>query len=492
MTRRRFSILVLLLASLLTGCRSADPNTLVFAVATAPASLHPLLATDAVSERINALLYGPLVEFDHQQQPVPGMVRWQRRDDRHYQLELMPDIRTYTDGTAVTLDDIRATLFQARDNPASPHARVLGNIRDIRRQQGHLAIFLKTPDPRFPGKLHLGVAPERLLSQPKQLARAPLGNGAFTFVEWLADGGVMLQRRSDGLRIRFAVVPDPTMRALKLLRGEANLVQNDLPYEMYPVLGSDPAIRLTEVPGSTFSYLGFNLADPITGKRKVREAIAHAIDRKAIVQYLFMGHATPTNTLLTSTHWAAHPGLSDYRHDPDRSRALLAALGYGPKHPLQLSYKTSTDPFRLRVATVLQAQLARVGIALDIQSNEWGTFFGDIKAGRFQMYSLSWVGIRSPDIYRHVFHSESLPPGGANRGRYRSATVDRMIDQAGQLPRETARPLYLRIQAQIHRDLVYVPLWHENNLLLSRGVNGAVPLPDGSYRFLEEVSLDDG
>jgi len=481
--------LALLLISLLSGCRDPQQNTLVFAVATAPSSLHPLLATDAVSERINALLYRPLIEFDARQQPVPGLVRWQRVDERHYRLERTPDIPDYSNGQPVTLDDIRATLLQARDNPASPHTNSLRNIRKITLHQGELLLTLDKPDPRLAGKLHLGVAPARLLADATRLARQPLGNGPFTFVGWMADGGVVLRRRSDGLRVRFAVVPDPTMRALKLMHGEANLLQNDLPYEMYPVLSSAAAIQLEEVPGTTFSYLGFNLADPVTGDRRVREAVAHAIDRQAIVQYLFMQHATPSNTLLAPGHWASHTALPDYRHDPGRSRALLAALGHDREHPLHLSYKTSTDPFRLRVATVLQSQLADVGIALDIQSHEWGTFFGDIKAGRFQMYSLSWVGIRSPDIFRHVFHSDSLPPGGANRGRYRSTEVDHLIERAEQLPKDAARPLYWRIQEQIHHDLIYVPLWHENNLLLSRGVAGAFPETDGSYRFLEKVSL---
>lgn len=102
------------------------------------------------------------------------------------------------------------------------------------------------------------------------------------------------------------------------------------------------------------------------------------------------------------------------------------------------------------------------------------------------MYSLSWVGIRSPDIYRHIFHSASLPPGGANRGRYRSDEVDRLIDAADRLPREQARPLYYQIQEIVHQALVYVPLWHENNLLLSRRVRPASPLPNGSYGFLRQ------
>ena len=483
--------LIRLLATLvllsLGGCRESMPGALVFAVASSPSSLHPLLATDAVSERINALLYRPLVDFDAADRPVPGVVRWQRIDDRHYRLALNGSPVPFADGSPVTLDDVAATPRTARDHPASPHAGTLKHIVQIRHEGDALRLDLSRPDQRLPERLHLGVAPAGRLEERGALARDPLGSGAFRFLGWQADGGVLLARRADGLKVRFAVVPDPTMRALKLLHGEAQLVQNDLPFEMVERLARDPAITLHETPGTTFSYLGFNLEDPVTGDRRVRQAIALAIDREAIVRHLFRGHARLATTLLVPGHWAAYPGLAPWPHDPDRARALLAELGYGPQRPLRITYKTSTDPFRLRIAAVIQAQLVEVGIDLEIRSHEWGTFFGDIKAGRFQMYSLSWVGIRSPDIYRHIFHSASLPPGGANRGRYCNPEVDGLIERAERLSREQAVPLYRAIQERVHRDLVYVPLWHENNLLLSRGVGAVAPRRDGSYGFLEAL-----
>jgi peptide/nickel transport system substrate-binding protein len=190
--------------------------------------------------------------------------------------------------------------------------------------------------------------------------------------------------------------------------------------------------------------------------------------------------------LLAPGHWAAHPDLPAYEHSPDKAKQLLATLGYSKDNPLKLSYKTSTDPFRLRIAAVFQQQLREVGIHLKIQSYEWGSFFGDIKAGRFQLYSLSWVGIRSPDVFRYVYHSDSLPPSGANRGRYVSAEVDQLIEQAEELPLEKSLPLYRKIQEKIHRDLVYVPLWHEDQIVASRR-GDLKPNKHGSYQYLEQA-----
>lgn len=472
------------------GCEAPPEDALVFAIATAPASLHPLLATDAVSERINALLYRPLVDFDAHQQPIPGEVDWQKLSDRRYRLRLRPQLQPFSDGKKPTLQDVQATLNAVLSNPASPHAATLSHVSGLSMTgDGALEVRLSRPDPRFVEKLHLGLVPAAALENPKSLARQPLGNGPFGLVRRDAQQNLLLVRHADGQLLRFEVVPDPTMRALKLMRGEAQLLQNDLPYEMYALLAARPDVQLHESLGTTFSYLGFNLEDPLSGDLRVRQAIAHAVDRDAIIEYLFQGHARSANTLLYPGHWAAHPQLPDYAYDPQRARALLSELGYTREDPLHLSYKTSTDPFRLRVAAALQAQLAEVGIELQINSYEWGTFFADIKAGRFQLYSLSWVGIRSPDIFRYVYHSESLPPEGANRGRYRSADADRLIEAADQLPAQQAALLYRQLQAQIHRDLVYVPLWHENNLLLSRGVETPPPRNDGGYQFLEQVSL---
>ena len=115
---------------------------------------------------------------------------------------------------------------------------------------------------------------------------------------------------------------------------------------------------------------------------------------------------------------------------PKRPVHLLAQAGFTSDRPVRLTYTTSSDPFRIRLATILQHQLAEVGIECDLRSYDWGTFYGDIKAGRFQLYSLSWVGIKTPDIFSYVFHSRSIPPHGANRGRFIDDTANRLIDEA--------------------------------------------------------------
>jgi len=224
---------------------------------------------------------------------------------------------------------------------------------------------------------------------------------------------------------------------------------------------------------------------------RVRAAIAHAIDRDAIIRHLFGGRAQTAESILRPEHWAGVKQLTPYQYDPERARGYLQLAGYGVHQPLVISYKTSTDPFRVRIAHVFQSQLAKVGIRLKISSYDWGTFFGDIKSGRFQMYGLAWVGVNTPDILRYAFHSESMPPGGANRGQYRSMQTDRLIEQAERAGPDAAAKLYAEIQRQLHNDLVYVPLWYESNVVASRGLEGYVPTHDGSYLALNAVRMSD-
>ena len=481
----------LLITLLIAACSPTERGTIIFAVATAPSVLDPRLAGDAASERTNALLYDKLVRLDEQGEPRASMAKWQRLGPKHYRITLLAERATFWDGRKPAASDVVATYRSVLDPQlGSPHSGALAHLARVEETAtGAVDFFLTRPDPVFPSRLTVGIVPAQRLAD-EGLARRPLGSGSFAFVKWRADGGLLLERRQDGQKIALIPVADPTMRALKLLRGEAHLLQNDLPSELYGYLAGSSKLQLHEKPGTTFAYIGFNLSDPVLSDRRVRAAIAHAIDRNAIIEHLFGGRAQTAESVLRPEHWAGVEDLEPYRYDPVLARTYLQDAGYGEHNPLVLSYKTSTDPFRVRIAHVFQSQLARIGIELKISSYDWGTFFGDIKAGRFQMYSLAWVGVNTPDILRYAFHSASIPPGGANRGYYRSVDTDALIAQAEQADPDTAAPLYAQIQHKVHRDLVYLPLWYESNVVASRGLEGYTPGHDGNYLALNRVRVE--
>jgi peptide/nickel transport system substrate-binding protein len=127
-----------------------------------------------------------------------------------------------------------------------------------------------------------------------------------------------------------------------------------------------------------------------------------------------------------------------------------------------------------------------------MRSYEWGTFFSDIRKGNFQIYTLTWVGIADPDIYYYLFHSQSIPPNGANRGAYRSPEVDRLLEVGRVLQdREEGRRVYRRVQKILARDLPYVSLWHDVNVVVAdRRIRGFVLYPDGHFLSLKDVWIE--
>jgi peptide/nickel transport system substrate-binding protein len=170
---------------------------------------------------------------------------------------------------------------------------------------------------------------------------------------------------------------------------------------------------------------------------------------------------------------------------------VLDPDGAGPKSRLHLTFDTSQNEQARRIAEVIQQQLAQIGIDLTIRSHEWGAFYADIKAGRFQLYTLSWVGVVDPDLYYEVFHSSSRPPNGSNRDGYANPAVDRLLEQ-GRRSSDSAsrRTVYREVQRIVADDLPYVSLWYPKNVVvLSKRVEGFVPSPSGDWLGFLRVTL---
>ncbi|MGD1990860.1 MAG: ABC transporter substrate-binding protein [Chromatiales bacterium] len=486
----RVALLPLLIILWLSGCNQQQPSGIRFGVQQLPFNFDPRQATDAASERVNHLLYQGLVRFDESRRPQPDLATWERPAPRRYRFTLIGDPR-FDDGSPVTMRDVVATYRTILDPAAnSPHRSTLAVIREMHLvNERTLDFLLDRADPYFPSYLSSGVLPARLIGTSHDFNSKPVGSGPFRLLSREA-GKLMLERKSDGLPVSLLLVREPSVRVLKLLRSEIDLLQNDLPPSLVDYLERQSGVEVEAAPGSNYTYLGFNLEDPLTGDLRIRRAIAHAIDRDAIIEHVFRGRARKAAGLFPPEH----PLGMDVRHavafDPQKSMALLREAGYGPGNPLELTWKTSSDPFRLRLATIMQQQLAEVGIRVRIKSYDFGTFFGDIKGGNFQLYSLTWVGLKTPDSFRYIFHSDSIPPGGANRGRYRSVRTDALIESAeSESDSDDQLPLYRLLQRELLQDLPYVPLWYEDQFAAYRpeAIDGYTPGRDGSYDTLIEL-----
>lgn len=475
--RIRYQRLVCCLIVLcLAACAKPEPRTDIrFAIAQAPLNLDPRYATDAASERINRLLYHSLVDFDAQSKPAPNLATWVQLSPKQYRFTLRKAIASFHNGAPVQANDVVATYQSLLALKDSPHTAEFSNINKIQVVNNDTIDFtLNYPDANFPARLIIGILPASLLAQKHDFAHQPVGNGELKLVSW--QGVLKLARVSDGQLFTLAEIKDPTVRILKLERGEADLLAGDLPPELVGYLKQKQNIQVIESIGANFSYLGLNLQDAQLKNPRVRQAIAHSINRQAIIQQVLAGGSREAGAILPPEHWAGNAQLKSYEYNPALSRQLLRQAGV--KLPLTLIYKTSTDAQRVRLATVMQAQMAEAGIDLQVKSLDWGTFFEDVKQGHFQLYGLTWVGIKTPEIYAKAFGTDFTPPNGFNRGRYSDATLDALL----------AKGDWQAATQRIHQQLPYIPLWYEGQFAaMRRDLTGYQIKADGNWDGLISI-----
>ena len=479
---KRLTIIFMLIV--LAACGKPKIDTEIrFAVATMPLNLDPRYATDAASARVNRLLYQTLVDFDAQSRPVPSLASWVVASPVEYQFKLQVPRALFHNQTFVTSYDVKATYDSLMALKDSPHAAEFSNIAHIEVIDNDTVLFhLKHADKDFTAKLIIGILPNALIAKSHDFSHDAVGSGPLKLMGW--QNKLTLKRRQDNQLISLVEVKDPTVRVLKLLDGEIDLLQGDLPPELVKYLQTKPDINVKTNIGENFSYLGLNMQDAALNNQKVRLAIAHAIDRNAIIQKVMVPNTRLAAAILPPEHFTnlsdnnqSHFNLIPYDYNPDLARKLL--LEAGIKLPLKLIYKTSTDAQRVRFATIMQAQMQPAGIDLEIRSLDWGTFFEDVKQGNFQLFGLTWVGIKTPDIYAKALGSASFPPNGFNRGRYADKTLDELL----------AEEDWQSATARIHNQLPYIPLWYEGQFVAMRKkIQNYLPKPDGNWDDLATIS----
>lgn len=467
-----------LLSNLATD-KKAHNAVIQMAIAQAPLNLDPRYASDAASERVNHLLYQSLVDFDEASKPIPSLATWQPLSPTKIMFTLVPNRAPFHHGATLTAADVKATYDSFKTLNNSPHAAEFTAIKQIEvLDDERLIVHLKVADTHFAAKMIIGILPKAFIDQQHDFSRQPVGSGPLKFIEWKQD--LKLERVTDAQTITFVEVKDPTVRVLKLLRGEVDVLQGDLPPELVKYLQSQQHIQVLTGKGANFSYLGLNHQDKQLKKLAVRQAIAHAIDTQSMINAMMVEGTRVAGAILPPEHYAGNATLAYHRYQPAYARQLLQKAGI--QLPLQLTYKTSTDAQRVRIATIMQAQMREAGIELTINSLDWGTFFEDVKQGNFQLYGLTWVGIKTPEIYQTVFHSQAVPPQGFNRGRFQDESIDRMLEKQDWQSATTAT----------HKALPYIPLWYEGQFVAAqKAIKITTPAADGNWDLLATIKRVD-
>lgn len=490
----------------LAGCRGAkrDPHTVVFLIESSPANLDPRIGTDAQSEHIGEVLFDGLVARDRSFHFMPALAEsWEQTDPLTLVFHLRKGVR-FSDGRMLTARDVVWTINSMRNGTViSPKAATYASVASVEARDAQTVIFhLKTPDNFLLTNLStgaMGIVPE---GSGRDFWRHPVGTGPFRFESQQIDQDVVVERNPlswAGVpkieRVRFAVVPDAITESLELEKGSGDVAVNSLPPDALAELARRPNLEVDDTDGTEIQYLTFNVRDPVLKDARVRQAVACAINRELIIQTLLRGRAKPAASLLPPTHWAWTGDGPRYVYDPARAERLLEAAGYkrGPGGVrLHLTMKTSTDAGTRLLAAVLQQQLAQVGIALEIRSFEFATFYSDVTHGAFQMYSLRWIGgNEQPDIFSYAFSTARIPPKGANRGHYSNPRLDALLDDAAASEDMNRRRAdYLEAQQILARDLPAVNLWYLDTVVVhNRRLTQVAPSPSGSFRFLQTAEL---
>ena len=473
-------LLILCLIFSLAGCGSNNKSESViyFGLAQKPQSLDPRFASDAASEKINNLIYSSLFYYDNNFNMQSDILIYKALSNIRYEFTLKKFLPSFHDGSKLDMKDIIHTLKHLMGSPMSPFAVELQNIHSINKQSNNsFVISLKQPDINFIQKLNLAILPSELIDTNHNFSSNPVGLGLFKYIH--STNKIRIKRIKDGQIIEFVEIKDPTVRALKLLKGEIDILQNDIPVEVANFLDDQPSLRVSRTIGSNISYIGFNFKDSVLTDLKLRQAIAMAINREELIEYFLDENTRLAEQLFAPEHWVSKR-LVPINFDPKQARSIIKS--FSPNEPLTLTYKTSTDPFRLKVATIIQNQLSKVGINLIIKTLDWGTYFQDIQNGNFQMYGLTWVGIKNPDIYYKIFHSESIPPNGLNRGHFKALKIDKLL-RSSLTSNDWSKVIF-----EIHDQLGFLPLWFEGNIAAyGKQISDYKVHNDGNWNGLKNI-----
>ncbi len=489
----------------LGGCsHKPDPNTLVMVIESSPTNLDPRVGVDAQSERIDELLFDSLVRRDDRFSLQPWLAdSWEIPDAQTYIFHLHHGVH-FHNGQLLTARDVKWTFDSLLSGKLrSAKTSTYAPVDHIDAPDDYTIVFhLKEPFAPMLWNLSdgaIGIVP---YGSGDDFNRKPIGSGPFRFVRAQTDKEVVIERNPDYWampanleRVEFKVIPDATTRALELRKRSADIALNSLVADTVVALEGDRDLTVTKSPGTIYAYLAMNLRDPILKDVRVRRAIAYAINVEPIIHYLLRDQARPAYSVLPPQHWAYDADVAKYPHDPARARQILDDAGYHATNGIRfhLTMKTSTDESTRLLAAVLQQQLREAGIALDIRTFEFATFFADVTKGAYQIHSLRWVGGSNldPDIFEHVFDSGSFAPKRANRTFYSNPRVDELIREArGTVDQQKRKVIYDEVQRIIAEDLPYINLWYLDNVLVHTNRVRAIELgPSGNYDFLRTAEL---
>lgn len=491
-------IILIVLALVLGSCtkEAKVSNGLIVALESSPKTLDPRVATDANGMRVASLLFQSLVSLDNNLQPVGEAAESWEVKGKKIIFKLKEGLK-FSNGRAVSEDDYLGSIeeFKSDRSPFKSAFSIIKSALYSSDSSGsYLTLELKNMSLKFlTADLPVfKVLPmKELKDNESQFSEAPFGSGPYS-LKAINEREIVLETNLHSLKkpklsnLQFLVVKDDFTRFQKVFRGEIDLAQDVLPLDKIKKFKEDRDFKVIEFPGLSFSYLLMNLKSDKFKNIKVREAISAAIDRISIIKFKLQGYGEVASSILSPKNAYFKKDLEEIKFELPKAKELVEKLSDSEK---RLSFKVSNNQQVVDIAKVIANQLGKAGFTVDIQSYEWGTFYEDIKKGKYELSMMRWVGVVDPDIYRMGFHSSEHPPG-RNRSFYSNSKIDKLLDSGvTELDFNKRKAIYDEVQTSIYNEKVILPLWHNKKVtVMSSKIEGYVPRANGDFNAFVEVS----
>ena len=332
--------------------------------------------------------------------------------------------------------------------------------------------------------------------KPEQIDQVPIGTGPFSFVAYQRDATIRYRRFDDywGEKAKldmlvFSINKDPAVRLAKLRAGECQVSAYPTPADL-PGIRADAALQLLDQSGLNIGYLAFNTTKKPFDDKRVRQALSMAIDRKAILDAVYLGAGQPAKNLIPPTVWSYNDKIQPLPYDPAAAKKLLAEAGFPNgmetdiwAMPVQRPY----NPDARRVAELMQADLAKIGVKVRIVSYEWGEYRKRVAQAEHSMAQVGWTGDNGdPDnFFVPLAGCAAARLGGGNSPHWCNKEFDDLVNKAVTLTDKAERTrLYEQAQVVMREEAPFFLIAHSIAYQpLRKEVTGYVMSPFGRHIF---------
>ena len=510
-------------ASAPSGERGGGPaygDTLVEASIGDISGLIPNITSDSASHEVGSLIYSNLIRTDKDLRPEGELAeRWEISPDEMTLTFYLRKGAKWHDGEEVTAADVDFT-YRYMIDPKTPTA-----YAEPFRQIEHAEVVdrytyrVRYREPYAPALLSWGlwILPQHILEAPwkagidlrtTQQNRFPIGSGPYRFKEWKTGEKIVLEANPDYFegrpylnRVVYRIIPDQSTIFLEL--KAQNIDMSTLTPTQYRRQTDYPAFLKAfnryQYLANAYSYLGFNLRDPRFQDKRVRQAIAYAINKQEIIDGVLLGLGRPAVGPYKPGTWWYDPNVKTYPFDPEKAKHLLAEAGWKDRNadgiltkdgqPFSFTIRTNQgNQVRQDTAEIIQRRLRAVGIDVKIHVVEWAAFLNTfIRKRDFEAIVLGWGLGLDPDQFE-VWNSKMTGPDELNHIGYQNPAVDTLLEEGRRtFDIEKRKKIYARFQEILAEDQPVVFLYVPDALpVVASRVKGIEPAPAGiAYNFIK-------